>query len=68
MRPDGLTKKEGKVLDHLVKAYEAFGRLPEQHPSDKSEFVDAIHRLQDLLAVRIARREYPDGWFSTEIT
>lgn len=62
VREDGLTRAEGKVMDALVDAVAAWGELPRQHPQESDEFVDAIHRLQDLLAVRIARRLFPDGW------
>jgi hypothetical protein len=59
---DGLTHNEGAVMDALVSAAEAYRELPVEHPAEPQEFVAAIHRAQDLLAVRIARREYPSGW------
>lgn len=67
-RPDGLTDDEGVVMDALVTATNAYADLPVEHPSEPDEFVTGIHRAQDLLAVRIARRDYPDGWarFDTE--
>lgn len=58
----GLTKAEDEVMDALCKAANAFASLPFQHPSDRSEFVSAIHQCQALLACRIARRAYPLGW------
>lgn len=61
-RQDGLTKQEGVVMDALCKAVVEYYKLPVDHPTEQREFVDAIHRLQDLLAVRIARRLYPKGW------
>lgn len=61
-RNDGLTDEEGVVMDHIVGAVNQFVRLPVQHPDDTADFVVATHRLQDLLAVRIARRHYPQGW------
>lgn len=62
VRADGLDPDEGRVMDCLVDAVEAYGRLPFQHPNEADEFVTAIHRAQDLLAVRIARRYFPEGW------
>lgn len=59
---DGLTEEEGVVMDALCDAANAFGKLPSQHPDEARDFCDAIHRAQDLLAVRIARRLYPKGW------
>jgi hypothetical protein len=61
-RDDGLTDDEGVVLDALVTAIEAFAKLEAQHPFEAHEFVDAIHRCQSLLTLRIARRVFPDGW------
>lgn len=61
-RPDGLTGEEGIVSDALVTAVEAFARLDRQHPDELRDFVDGIHRCQGQLALRIVRRDYPDGW------
>lgn len=61
-RPDGLTIGEGAVMDALVSAWNAYAALPAQHPADQAEFRHGIHRCQDLLAVRIARRHFPKGW------
>jgi len=61
-RPDGLTKEEGKVMDALITAWKTFVSLDRQHPDEQRDFADGIHKCQDLLAVRIARREYPEGW------
>ena len=62
MRYDGLTEEEGEVMDALVGAVESFDELPSQHPDEQRDFYDAIHRCQDLLAVRAMRRLYPRGW------
>jgi hypothetical protein len=62
LRDDGLTKKEGRVMDALEQAWNHYSELPEQHPQDIGEFLVAIHRAQDLLAARICRREFPHGW------
>lgn len=66
-RADGLTDDEGAVIDALSDAVEAFGALPCQHPSDEAEFLAGIHRLQDLIGIRVARRLYPDGWVNLEV-
>ena len=58
----GMTTDEQLCMNALCKAWRIFNNLPEQHPSDGSEFVSSLHRLQDLLAVRIVRRTYPEGW------
>ncbi len=58
----GLTEGEQRVSDHLVGAFNEFSKLDRTHPSEMDEFVSALHRLQDLLAVRIVRRQFPKGW------
>jgi hypothetical protein len=62
VRDDGLTDEEGKVMDALSDAVEAYSELDVGHPDEPAEFISAIHRLQDLLAVRLCRRLYPEGW------
>lgn len=58
----GFTFAEKRCNDALMLAYQEFIDLPRQHPDEMRDFVDPLHRLQDLLAVRIARRLYPQGW------
>jgi len=61
VREDGLSPEEGEVMDALSHATATYLGLPVTHPDEPAEFVDAIHRLQDLLAARLVRRDYP-GW------
>ena len=58
----GLTEHEQCCMDALVLAFHEFSSADRQHPDELRDFTDGIHRLQDILAVRIARREYPKGW------
>jgi hypothetical protein len=62
IRDDGLTHAEGAVSDALIEAVNAYAKLERQHPSEDRDFCDAIHRCQDLLVFRIARRLYPKAW------
>jgi hypothetical protein len=62
LRDDGLTDDEGAVMDALCEAVDAFEALEREHPQEEDEFYAAIHRLQDLLGVRVLRRLYPKGW------
>lgn len=59
---NGLTRDEQAVMSNLVAAFGAFARMPRHHPNELSDFTNGIHQCQNLLAVRIARREYPQGW------
>lgn len=67
-RDDGLTEQEGMVMDALCKAFSAFKELESQHPDELREFVDGIHQCQDVLALRVVRRDYPAGWRNTANT
>ena len=62
IRVDGLTENEGYVMDALVEAFECYSDLAVEHPDEPNEFRMAVHRAQDLLAVRIVRRSHPEGW------
>jgi len=62
MRKDGLTKQEGNVMDSLVKAWNDFIKLPNEHPSDTEEFCRGIHQCQHVLMCRILRRDYPEAY------
>lgn len=57
-----LTVKEKEVLDHLVKAWNAFVGLTHLHPSETVEMERAIHQAQYIIAARVAARVDPDIW------
>lgn len=61
---NGLIEEELEVMDYIGKAWGAFVKLEKQHPSDLNEFHAGIHKLQQLIAIRILRRQYPDYWLS----
>lgn len=52
-----LTIKEQEVLDHLIYAWQAFLKLPIEHPDQTDEFRHALHDLQRQILVRPVRRE-----------
>jgi hypothetical protein len=53
------TKAEGEIMSLIVEAHNKFSALERTHPMEITEWVDAIHRLQDLLGSRVLRRDYP---------
>lgn len=59
----GLNLLEQECMDKLIDSYHAFLKLERQHPEELKDFVTAMHRIQDLLAIRVVRRLYPDGWY-----
>jgi len=58
----GLYPDEQAIMDKLMAAYEAFLKLNREHPDELREFVDGIHRCQDILGMRVLRRAVPTGW------
>jgi hypothetical protein len=52
-----LTDDEKKCLYHLGRAWNIFVDLPVLHPDDKSEFVRAMHQLEDKVRSRPVHRE-----------
>lgn len=58
----GLTADEDAVSGLTGLLWNAWLKLPEQHPDDSSEVCRAVHEIQRLLTIRIARRLYPAAW------
>jgi hypothetical protein len=58
----GFTNLEKKCHDALMESYGKFIEMDREHPNEMAEFVDAIHKIQGILAVRVLRRDYPDYW------
>lgn len=58
----GFTLQEKECHDALMNFYDLFLKLERQHPDELRDAVDPIHRLQDLMIVRIVRRCYPKKW------
>ena len=64
----GLAGPEQDVMFHLIEAYNKFKDLERTHDAELVEFSQGIHACQALLSVRISRRDYPEGWNSTNET
>lgn len=52
-----LTEQEQKVLQLTADVWNAFMKLPRQHPDDQTEFRHALHALQRVVLARPAVRE-----------
>jgi hypothetical protein len=61
MQKIGLTPEEKEVLRNLVFAWDTYVKIEKKDSSIK-EFNDAIHRCQQLIALRVARRVNPEVW------
>ena len=57
-----LTQTEKECLMHLADAWNVFAQLQNVLPCDQQEFMQAIHRAQSIIAVRVAQRLEPDVW------
>ena len=55
-----LTEVELALCEELGDWFNAFVRLPREHPSDTAEAVFHIHALQTIVMARGARRNHPD--------
>jgi hypothetical protein len=55
---------EEKLMQHLVAAINLFSKLDITHPSSEKDFVDGIHKCQNVIFHRIVQRDYP-GEFPT---
>jgi hypothetical protein len=58
----GLLPAEQLCMDSINAAHRSFLALPRQHPDELRDWADAIHRMQDAMALRVCRRIYPEGW------
>lgn len=66
LTPVKLTEQESDLLKKLVEAYNQFTALDKRSEADNKEFVDAIHRCQQIVALRVARRVNPEVWTQPE--
>ena len=55
----GLTTAELEVLRKLTDAHNAYCALPDERPGELREWVQLVHRLQDMIMSRAAVRCHP---------
>ncbi len=58
----GLTDEEKEVLELSAQLWNKFIRLHSPHPSDHIEMQLKIHGIQEMVALRVARRVDPEIW------
>jgi hypothetical protein len=56
----GFTEKEKQIIEKLVDVHNLYCELESQHPSDITEWVGSLHQMQQLMGMRILRREHPE--------
>jgi hypothetical protein len=59
------TKEEKKVMDLLVEAHNLFAQIEPTHQNDILNWVDGIHKCQDVLKGRVVTRDYPEIFNNT---
>lgn len=55
--PALLTEAEARVAVLLGDAWNLFLELPTEHPSDRGEFLHAVHAAQSIILARPGRRQ-----------
>ena len=63
---NGLTTEEKRALGYLAQAWNIFVKLDAKSDYDNQEFRDSIHRCQEMIALRVARRVDRDIWTQYE--
>jgi hypothetical protein len=51
--------EENLILYHLTAAHALFSKLQPQHPMEIQEWALRLHPLQEMIAMRVARRVEP---------
>lgn len=60
----GLGIEEAKCMSNLIDCWNTFIAMERTHPDELNDFKEGIHKLESILALRVVRRLYPEGWFS----
>ena len=56
------TDDEKAIVMKLVEAYEMWLKLPDKNTNELQDFVSGIHRCQDVIRGRVAKRADPTFW------
>ncbi len=63
-KKEGFTPEEEFIMGAIGEAWDKFNALPKTHPDEQRPYLNHIHGLQQLLAMRILRRDYPKMFFT----
>ncbi len=61
------TKQEEEIMNLLVEAHSKFVEMEQMHPDDIREWVDGIHKCQNVLKGRVVTRDYPDIFYNNTV-
>lgn len=59
MNDHPFSDEEKEIMDLLIEAHRKYCQLKPLHPSDITDWVNGLHKLQDILIVRTVFRKYP---------
>lgn len=54
------TKEENEIMNLLTEAHNKFMKLKQVHPNNPIDWVNGIHKCQDVLINRVVCRDYPN--------
>jgi len=57
---DPCTEDERRIMSNLAEAFNCFLQMEQTHPSHMSEFMEGIHRCQNVIIHRVVQRDHPD--------
>lgn len=53
-------KQEKNISEKIVEVHNLFLELEREHPTEIHEWVDGIHRLQNVMGMRLLRKVFPE--------
>lgn len=56
------TPEEEKISDLLVEIVNTFHGMDQTHPCHYNDFVNGIHKCQDVIIHRLAQRQWPESY------
>lgn len=57
------TEQEEEIMNLLMEAHTKFAIMKQTHPDDMREWVEGIHKCQNILIGRVVTRDYPDFFY-----
>ena len=60
----GLTEEEETILQLTVMIWNTFTEMEKTHPHDEIDLSNAIHDIQKIISIRLARRNIPETFIT----
>jgi len=55
-----MLKEEESIINKTAEIWNEFTALEQTHPSDVGDMAKAIHQIQHIISIRMARRTHPN--------